>query len=85
MTESSRCWYCGTKLVDSSRLLTERRGSSVRVYVETGRLVCPHKCPSITDEEEVELSVESRDLLLAGHEAVRRGEVRPLRPEETES
>ena len=49
---STRCWRCGTKLVDEARLLNERRGVVAVVHQPTGKLVCPYRCPTPEEAEE---------------------------------
>lgn len=45
MTDT-RCWCCGTKLVDEARLRAVRVGPIIRRPAPTGVMVCPYRCPS---------------------------------------
>jgi hypothetical protein len=48
-----RCWCCGTKLVDESRLKNKRMSPfAARIYHPTGVMVCPHNCPRTREEYE---------------------------------
>ena len=60
------CWCCGSKLIDSSRLMNKRVGFTMITYRPTGKLVCPYECPSKEEAEEqkkeaYELYRESND------------------------
>jgi len=48
---TNRCWCCGSKLVDSSRLKNKRVGYSAIIYRPTGVMVCPNECPSKEEAE----------------------------------
>lgn len=56
-----RCWLCGTKFVDSSRLKNKREGFTVTIYKPTGKMVCPYGCP--TTKEELERIKNGEEIL----------------------
>ncbi len=47
-----RCWCCGSRLIDSSRLMNRRVGSFAIMHNLTGQLVCPNQCPSKEQAEQ---------------------------------